>query len=87
MGKVQNISKTHYGSLLIENMNKDQVPKLIEIKKLCDYEVIVVLHGRLNTYRRVITCNDLGWVFYRRGIVFRYKRQPGNCGETVYPNV
>ena len=43
MGKVHNISKTHDGSVLIEAMNNDQVPKLIEIKKLCDYEVNV--HG------------------------------------------
>ena len=57
--KVYNISKTHDGSLFIEAMNTDQVPKLIEMKKLCDYKVIVVLHGRLNTCRGVVTCKDL----------------------------
>ena len=45
--------------LLIDAINKDQVPKLAEIKILYEYEVIVVPHGRLNICRRVFTCKDL----------------------------
>ena len=59
IGKVKHISKTHDGSLLIEEMNKDQDPKLAEIKNLCDLTVIVVPHGRLNTCRGVVTCKDV----------------------------
>ena len=61
VGKVNNIPKTYDGSLLIEAMNKDQVPKLVEIKTLCEYEVIIVPHGQLNTCRGVVSCKDLAY--------------------------
>ena len=38
-------------------MSKDQVAKLKEMKTLSDYEVFVVPHSRLNTYRGVVSCN------------------------------
>ena len=56
MGRVENISKAHDGSLLIQAINKDQVTKLAELKMLCDYEVLVVPHSRLNACRGVVTC-------------------------------
>ena len=59
VGKVYNISKTHKGNLLVEALSKDQVPKLKELTKLCDYEVVVVPHGQLNTFRGVVSCKDL----------------------------